>query len=82
MYKNFHNKAKEQERDRIRKKNNKVQKQMDSIFKLNETDKLFKRNYLQADRKCDFNKIYSYMNNTNNEDKNVNGHNFRKLVDT
>ena len=39
-------KAKEQERDRIRKKNNKVQKQMDSIFKLNETDKLFNRNYL------------------------------------
>ena len=39
-------KAQEQERDRIRKKNNKVQKQMDNIFKLNETDKLFKRNYL------------------------------------
>ena len=39
-------KAEEQERDRIRKKNNKVQKQIDSIFKLNETDKLFKRNEL------------------------------------
>ena len=76
-------KAQEQERDRIRKKNNKVQKQMDSIFKLNETDKLFNRNYLYSDRKCDFNKIYDWMNNTNNEIKNVNGqHNFRKLVDT
>ena len=39
-------KAEEQERDRIRKKNNKVQKQIDSIFKLNETDKLFKRSEL------------------------------------
>ena len=37
-------KAQEQERDRIRKKNNKVQKQIDSIFKLNESDKLFNRN--------------------------------------
>ena len=39
-------KAEEKERDRIRKKNNKVQKQIDSIFKLNETDKLFKRSEL------------------------------------
>ena len=39
-------KAAEQERDRIRKKNNKVQKQIDSIFKLNESDKLFRRNEL------------------------------------
>ena len=39
-------KAEEQERDRIRKKNNKVQKQIDSIFKLNENDKLFNRTEL------------------------------------
>ena len=75
-------KAEEQERDRIRKKNNKVQKQIDSIFKLNESDKLFNRNYLESDRLCDFNKIYEWMNTTNNEVKNVNGHNFRKLIDT
>ena len=74
-------KAEEQERDRIRKKNNKVQKQIDSIFKLNETDKLFKRSELLAGRLCDFTKIEDWMNNTNNEVKNVNGHNFRKLID-
>ena len=39
-------KAVEQERDRIRKKNNKVQKQIDSIFKLNENDRLFNRTEL------------------------------------
>ena len=39
-------KAEEQERDRIRKKNNKVQKQIDSIFKLNESDRLFNRTEL------------------------------------
>ena len=56
---------------------------MDSIFKLNETDKLFNRNYLYTDRKCDFNKIHDWMNITNNEVKNVNGqYNFRKLIDT
>ena len=76
-------KAEEQERDRIRKKNIKVQKQIDSIFKLNESDKLFNRNYLESDRLCDFNKIYEWMNTTNNEVKNVNDkYNFRKLIDT
>ena len=56
---------------------------MDSIFKLNETDKLFNRNYLYTDRKCDFNKIHDWMKITNNEVKNVNGqYNFRKLIDT
>ena len=74
-------KAEEQERDRIRKKNNKIQKQIDSIFKLEENDKLFNRNYLYADRLCDINKIDDWMHETDNDVKNVNGHNFRKLID-
>ena len=73
--------SEEQERDRIRKKNNKVQKQIDSIFKLEENDNLFNRSYLYADRLCDFNKIHEWMHTTNNDIKNVNGHNFKKLID-
>ena len=74
-------KAEEQERDRIRKKNNKIQKQIDSIFKLEENDKLFNRNYLYADRLCDLNKIQDWMHPIENDVKDVNGHNFRKLID-
>ena len=74
-------KAEEKERDRIRKKNNKIQKQIDSIFKLEENDKLFNRNYLYADRLCDFKKIHDWMHPIDNDIKDVNGHNFRKLID-
>ena len=55
---------------------------MDSIFKLDENDKLFNRSYLYSDRLCDFNKIQEWMNTSNKDVLNVNGHNFRKLVDT
>ena len=73
---------KERERDEIRKKNIKIQKQLNSMFNLEENDDdCFKKDYLEANNHCDLNRMQNLFTETDNKVKNVKGYNFRKLLD-
>ena len=49
---------KERERDEIRKKNIKIQKQLNSMFNLEDhDDDCFKKDYLEANNHCDLNRM-------------------------
>ena len=44
-------------------------------------DDCFKKDYLEANNHCDLNRMQDLFTETDNKNKNVKGHNFRKLLD-